>query len=104
MVSHMQVPHSKEKRTLLRKGKQSCESYSKQKSSWLFIGWLLARKEEESLFFLLDSSIVSGHESAPFLSPNSYLIEISIFFFFLPFDQDISLKAALIESQVFQFQ
>ena len=35
-------------------------------SSWFFIGWVLAREEEESFFFLLGSAIFTRHE-CPFL-------------------------------------
>ena len=36
-------------------------------SSWLFTGWVLARKEQSS-FFLLGSISVTGHKSFPFWS------------------------------------
>ena len=47
------------------------------KSLWLFIEWVLARKEEGSFSFLSASTIVTVRESSPLWSPNS-----TFFFFF----------------------
>ena len=57
-------PHGKGKITLLYRGKGSREDYSKL-SPWLFLDWILIRKEEESFFFLFSSTIFKGHESPP---------------------------------------
>ena len=40
------------------------KGFSKQ-SPWLFIGWVLAGKKEETLFFLLDSAIITQSVSFP---------------------------------------
>ena len=68
------TPHSKGRRILLRWGKGSWRA----KGPWLFIGWVLAREEKSSSFWVhlwaqgLESSLF-GHLA---------LFEISIFFFF----------------------
>lgn len=80
---HVRFPHGKGRRALLRGRKGSWEGYSKQ-SPWLFLSWLLARKEEESSFFLLGSAVVIGPESSPLLVSRFYLTEVSVHYFFMP--------------------
>lgn len=59
-------PPSKGRKTLLSKGKGYWKGPNKQ-SLWPFIGWVLARKEEGSFFFLLGSVIVAhSHLSTRF--------------------------------------
>ena len=70
------------------------------KKSWLFIGLVLARKEEFFLLSVVPSAIVAGQESSPFWSPDPVQLRF-LFIIFSPFDQDFSLKALLIKSQVF---
>ena len=69
MVSHMQFLAREGEENSKHRGKGSWEGCSK-KSPWLFIGWVLASKEEES-YFLMNSAIVAGHESSPFWSLDS---------------------------------
>ena len=52
--------------------------YSKQ-SQWLFMGWVLARKEEAPFSFLGGSDILSGHENCPFLVSQFYLIGVYLY-------------------------
>ena len=68
IASHVQVPtwqgqeiHGEEKEVGRVTVKQS---------PWLFICWVLAKKEEESTLFLLGSAIITGCESCLFWSPN----------------------------------
>ena len=68
IASHVQVPtwqgqeiHGEEKdvgRVIVKQ------------SPWLFIGWVLAKKEEDSTFFFLGSAIITGRESSLFWSLN----------------------------------
>ena len=76
-----------------------------KQSPWLSIGLDLAKKEEESTFFLLGSAIsFQGLRASPLIS-QLYLIKVSMYFIYLfiyftftPFDQDLSLKEPLIKS------
>ena len=53
-------------------GKRSWEG-GVNKAPWFFIGWVLARKEEEPFSFLLGLAVITGCESSPYWSPNSNL-------------------------------
>ena len=66
-TSYLQVPTWQGKEIHLQRGTGNGRT-TETNSPWLFIGWVLARKEEESLFFLLGSTMVIGHESFPFWS------------------------------------
>ena len=57
MASHMQVVAQAREGEIFCIEGESWEDYSKQ-SPWVFIGQFVARKEEESSFFLLGSTIV----------------------------------------------
>lgn len=50
-------------------------------SSWLFIDWILARKEEGSFSHLLGSAVVSGHENCPFWFLNSVSLRCLLIFY-----------------------
>lgn len=92
------APKAKGKWILSSKGKGHWEGYSKkEKSFWLFVGGILARKEEE--FFLLGSAL-------SLLSPKYFKLKLLCinFNFFPPSDQNLSLRVTLIKGQVFQFQ
>ena len=71
MVSLIVDPKWQGKKNSYREEKGSCEGHSKTKSTWFFIGWVLARKEEQYIFSLLISDMVAGCESFPFWSPKS---------------------------------
>ena len=71
MVSLIVDPKWQGKKNSYREEKGSCEGHSKTKSTWFFIGWVLARKEEQYIFSLLLSDMVAGCESFPFWSPKS---------------------------------
>ena len=60
-------------------GRERSWEGSTRQSPWFFIGCILARKEEEPFFFLWGSAIITGLESLPFWSPDSYLIEVSVY-------------------------
>lgn len=108
-------------RAVLNRGKWSWDSSSKQSPleklrvwSTVAFHWvgcdsfLLAEllKEEEEVFFVLGSVIFIGVKSFPVWHPDYLKWDFLLLFLdkFLPFDQDCSLKASLIESQVFWFQ
>ena len=63
MVSFRQVPAQQGEENSFIEGKGSWEGYSKQGVLWLFFGWVLARREEESFVLLLSSAIVTRCES-----------------------------------------
>ena len=50
-------------------------------SQWLFLGSVLARKEEKYDFLLLGSAMGAGYESAPFWSPGSIVISVYYVFY-----------------------
>ena len=64
MASHVQMPTQQGKENAYKEGKGVCRGYSKQ-SAWLVIGWVLARKEEQSLFFLLVLLLSKGMRAPP---------------------------------------
>ena len=55
MVNHMQILPWQGREMSFLDSKRKLGGFSETKNPWLFIGWVLARKEEESFFFLLDS-------------------------------------------------
>lgn len=65
MASHMQVPTRQRKENTFITGQKSWEGYCEE-SPWLFTDWKNWQGIRVSFLFLLASSIVSGHEHAPF--------------------------------------
>ena len=70
MLSHMQVPPQQGNKNAFYREEKEVER-AVVNSLWLFTGWVFARKEKDSFFFLLDSAIVIGHESFKFWSSKS---------------------------------
>lgn len=86
MVSHAPVPHSKGRKTLLEKGKESWEVSRKQRVSGISLAELLPG--EKSLV-LLGSAIAAGHESFPLWSPNSASLRFLFIIYFTPLRNEI---------------
>lgn len=70
MVSHVQVTTEEGKENTLIEGKRKWGGRNKQRP-WFFIDSAVARKKEESFFFLLGSALVAGQEGSPFWSLSS---------------------------------
>ena len=100
------------RRGFIYRGKGRWEGYGKQRVHWrngefrllsidwvvkALIDWALARQQKQFFFLLLGSAITIGCESSHFWSPDSILIEASVysFLYFLPLY--ISARAALME-------
>ena len=57
MANHMQIPAQQGEENTFIEGERKLGGLQQAKSLWLFIGWVLARKEEESFFSLLVSAL-----------------------------------------------
>ena len=71
----MQVPHAGQRKNTSIEEKRRLGG-SEVNSQWLFLGSVLAGKEEKYDFLLLGSAMGAGHESAPFWSPGSIVISV----------------------------
>ena len=99
-MSQMQLPTWQEENAFRERKKKSWEDCSKQRVlSFSLAESLPGKKRSPSSSCWLCS--YHGKE-LPLLVSQLYLIEISVYYFFTfsPFDQDFSLKALLIKSQV----
>ena len=82
IASHMQVLTWQGKRnTFCREEKKIGRALIK--SLWLFIGWVLTRREEESFFFLLDCAIITECESSHLCFPNYISLRLNFINFLM---------------------
>ena len=100
-VSQMQLPTWQGENALRERGKKKVGRTAINKDFSAF-HWLSPCQERREAP-LLPVGLCSYHrKELPLLVSQLYLIEISVYYFFTlsPFDQDFSLKALLIKSQV----
>ena len=71
LMSPMQIPPQRGEKHAFIKRKRELGGLQWTKSWWLFIGWVFAREEGVSLFFLSSSAVLAGRKSSAFCSPDS---------------------------------
>lgn len=79
MESREQVPVWLRKQNTFYGGKGKLGGLEEAKSPWLFIFWVLARKDDKLFLFLLGSVMVAGCGNFPFLVFQFYWIEIFVY-------------------------
>ena len=70
-LHHGKFPCTAREELFYRGEKEVGMAIVKKTNPWLFIGWVLVRKEEESFFFLLGSAVGWRLRDSPSWSPNS---------------------------------
>lgn len=71
VVSSGQIPCIAREGEGFYRGERKVGELKETKGPWLFIVWVLARKEDESSFFHLGSAVFTAWGRSPFWSPNS---------------------------------